>query len=88
MKIGDKVKATDPGTGETENRTVSKLVVHGGKHTMVDIRLTDGTKITATDRHPIWDASTARFTYATDLKVGDQVSTAAGRTVRIAGLRV
>src|SRR3989442_709043 len=32
--------------------------------------------------------ATARFTYGTDLKAGDQVSTAAGRTVRIAGLRV
>jgi RHS repeat-associated protein len=88
IKVGEKVKATDPGTGETESHTVTKVIVHGGKHTMVDVRLADGSRLTATDRHPFWDASTARFTYATDLKVGDQVSTAAGRTVRIAGLRV
>ncbi len=88
MKIGDKVKATDPGTGETENRTVSKLVVHGGKHTMVDIRLADGTKITATDRHPFWDGSTRRFAYAIDLRAGERVSTAGGKALPILAIRI
>jgi hypothetical protein len=88
VKIGDKVKATDPGTGETENRTVSKLIVHDGKHTMVDIRLADGTKITATDRHPFWDASARRFAYAIDLRAGERVSTADGKALPILATRI
>jgi hypothetical protein len=75
IKVGDRVKATDPGTGQTENHSFTKVIAHCGKHTMVDIRLADGTVITATDRHPFWDASTARFTYAIDLKAGENVST-------------
>jgi hypothetical protein len=88
VKVGDTVRANDPQTGETAAKRVAKVIVHGGRHTMVDVQLADGSRLTATDRHPFWDASTARFTYATDLKVGEQVSTAAGRAVRIAGLRV
>jgi hypothetical protein len=88
VKVGDKVKATDPGTGQTDSHTVTKVIVHGGKHTMVDIKLADGTSITTTDRHPFWDASTRRFAYAIDLKAGEQVSTSDGRALRISAVRV
>jgi RHS repeat-associated protein len=88
VKVGDKVKATDPGTGQTDSHTVTKVIVHGGKHTMVDIKLADGTSITTTDRHPFWDASTRRFSYAIDLKAGEQVSTSDGRALRISAVRV
>jgi hypothetical protein len=48
VKVGDKVLASDPETGETAVRPVTKLIVHSGKHTMVDVHLADGSTITAT----------------------------------------
>ena len=88
VKVGDKVLATDPETGQTAARPVTKLIVHGGKHTMVDVRLADGTTITATDRHPFWDASTGEFTYAIDLRSGDLVRELDGTLLAVARTRV
>ena len=51
VRIGDKVLATDPETGKTEARWVTKLIVHSGEHTMVEVTMADGSKLTATDRH-------------------------------------
>ena len=83
VKVGDKVLATDPETGRTEARPVSALIRHSGKHTMVDLTLDDGSKITTTDRHPFWDATTRTFTDAIDLRIGDKVLSAKGRTLAV-----
>ncbi|WP_159807147.1 polymorphic toxin-type HINT domain-containing protein [Cellulomonas citrea] len=88
VKVGDKVLATDPATGQTAARPVTKLIVHAGKHTMVDVHLADGTTITATDRHPFWDATTGQFTYAIDLHPGDQVRQTDGTPLTIQTTRV
>jgi len=87
VKVGDKVLATDPETGRTEARPVTALIRHGGKHTMVDITLTDGSTLTATDHHPFWDATTRTFTDAIDL-LGDKVLSSHGETLTIAGEHV
>ena len=55
---------------------------------MVDVALEDGSLITATDRHPFWDASTGEFTYAIDLEEGELVLALDGSTLRIASVRV
>jgi len=83
IHVGDKVVATDPETGKTEARLVTNVIVHGGKHTMVDVDLADESKLTATDHHPFWDATTGRFGYAIDLRVGDQVREADGTLLAI-----
>ncbi len=88
VKVGNKVLATDPQTGETAARPVTKLIVHSGNHTMVDVRLADGTTITATDRHPFWDATTGEFTYALDLRPGDKVRESDGTLLAVAGTRI
>ena len=88
VKVGDKVLATDPQTGRTEARSVAALIKHSGKHTMVDLRLDDGSTIRTTDHHPFWDATTRTFTNAIDLHVGDQVLSDHGRTLVISGEHV
>jgi hypothetical protein len=55
---------------------------------MVDVHLADGTTITATDRHPFWDATTGKFTYALDLRPGDMVRRIDGTLLAVAGIRV
>ena len=80
VKVGDMVLATDPETGRTEARPVSALIRHSGKHTMVDLTLSDGSKLTTTAHHLFWDATTRTFTDAIDLHVGDQILSDHGTT--------
>jgi RHS repeat-associated protein len=87
VKPGMKVLASDPATGTTAARRVDAVVVHSGKHTMVDLAFADGSNITATDRHPFWDASTDQFTYAINLHAGEQVHEADGHLLTIAKTR-
>jgi Pretoxin HINT domain len=88
VKVGDRVLATDPETGETAARPVTRLIRHGGKHTMVDVGLADGSTISATDHHPFWDATTGEFTYAIDLRPGHQVRQVDSRLLEVAAIRV
>ncbi|WP_421742687.1 RHS repeat-associated core domain-containing protein [Cellulomonas sp.] len=73
VKVGDVVVASDPATGETEARPVRSLIRHSGLHTMVDLTFADGTKLSATDGHRIWNAVSRRFVEAISLKVGQKV---------------
>lgn len=86
--VGDLVRATVPQTGETAPCPVTGLIVHSGQHVMVNVTLADGSMITATDHHPLWDATTSTFTYADRLHVGDDLVEADGAIIRIAGLRI
>ena len=88
VKVGDKVLATDPQTGQTAGRPVTSIIVHSGEHTMVDVILADGSTLTATDHHPFWDATTATFTYADVLHTGDQLREANGSLLTITNVAV
>ncbi|WP_329109367.1 polymorphic toxin-type HINT domain-containing protein [Micromonospora sp. NBC_01699] len=90
VRVGDEVAATDPETGESGTRTVTKEILGTGDKTLVKISIdTDGAAgdasatITATDAHPIWVANTASWTNAADLKSGDDVLTPDGARVRV-----
>lgn len=88
VKVGDRVLATDPETGRTEAKPVVALIRHSGKHTMVNLSLSDGSKITTTDHHPFWDATTRTFTDAINLHVGERVLSDNGRTLTISAKHV
>jgi hypothetical protein len=88
IRIGDDVLATDPDTGETEARPVTNVIVHHGPHTMVDVELTDGSALNATDHHPFWDATTDRFVYAIGLRPGDHLRQADGSEISVTAIRV
>ena len=83
VKVGDKVLATDPVSGVTAARRVVALIREHETRTMVRLGLSDGSTITSTDLHPFWDASSATFTYAIDLPVGDQLLTDDGRYLTV-----
>jgi hypothetical protein len=88
VRVGDRVLATDPQTGKTQDRPVAAIIVHGGTHRIVELTLADGSRISATDHHPFWDATTHRFTDAIDLHTGDQVLEPDGTVIAISGERV
>ncbi|MBL0887600.1 polymorphic toxin-type HINT domain-containing protein [Myceligenerans indicum] len=88
VELGDKVIATDPETGEQGPRQVIDLIRHGGPHTMVDVELSDGSQVDATDEHPFWVVSAGEWVDAIDLEIGDVVSTADGATLTIVSVDV
>jgi RHS repeat-associated protein len=78
--LGDKVKATDPATGQTSPEpVVATIKGHGLKH-LVDLTVTTkkaGTShsahVVATDGHPFYDPASQRWIRATDLQPGESL---------------
>ncbi|GAA4233421.1 polymorphic toxin-type HINT domain-containing protein [Actinomadura meridiana] len=90
VKVGDKVKATDPTTGRTTTEPVTDTITGNGFKNLVHITVdTDGDKgtktgtITATDGHPFWTVRDKQWHKAADLKPGMWLRTAAGTHVQI-----
>lgn len=86
MKVGDKVLATDPYTGQTKAEPVVALIRHSGEHAMVLVTLADGSVIDATSGHKIWDATQHTFVDAGQLRIGDSIEADIGGLIAIAGL--
>ncbi len=91
VKIGDKVKTTDPATGKTSRRAVTAL--HRNEDTdLVDlkVRTADGRTHTlrTTSHHPFWNDSDGAWTDAADLTRGDVLRTIeAGEAVTVQAVR-
>jgi RHS repeat-associated protein len=92
VKLGDKVLATDPETGETSVETVTaEILGQGTKHLVkvsIDATSEDGDEtgtktVTATDGHPFWVEGPDEWTDATDLQRGDWLRTGAGTLVQV-----
>ncbi|WP_052744834.1 LamG-like jellyroll fold domain-containing protein [Micromonospora sp. HK10] len=90
VKVGDKVVATDPTTGRTEERVVTGRIVGTGMKKLVQITVdVDGKKgdrtaqLTATDGHPFWVADRAGWAQAKDLRPGYTFETADHRPVSV-----
>lgn len=88
VELGDKVFASDPETGQQGSRKVTDLIRHGGLHTMVDVELSDGSEVDATDEHPFWVASEGEWVDAIDLDTGDVVITASGATLTVESIDI
>ncbi|WP_169454351.1 LamG-like jellyroll fold domain-containing protein [Catelliglobosispora koreensis] len=82
IKLGEKVAATDPATGETTAQAVTVLHVNLDRE-LTDVTLTpvgegEGdastrgptTKLETTQNHPFWDVTTGTWVDAKDLKPG------------------
>lgn len=94
LKLGDKVVATDPETGETKAETVSATIADTGYKKFVKVTVdVDGKKgsktasVTDTFNHPVWVASLDAWVNATDLKTGDWLRTASGTRVQITAVK-
>ncbi|MEU6535120.1 polymorphic toxin-type HINT domain-containing protein [Streptomyces sp. NPDC047000] len=90
IKLGDKVLATDPKTGETAPKKVTRLIrTDGDKYfNELSIATKQGIeKLTATHEHPFWSPSRNDWVPAGRLKPGMTLRTETGHTVIITGNR-
>ena len=94
VDLDDEVLATDPETGETEGKPVSRLIQGQGHRDLVDVTVdTDGdagdatADIVATDGHPFWVDDEGRWIDAGQLVAGDQVATPDGDTLTVVRTR-
>ncbi|WP_436500233.1 SpvB/TcaC N-terminal domain-containing protein [Actinokineospora sp. HUAS TT18] len=94
VRIGDKVIATDPLTGQTTVREVTKTWVHDDEpertEVTIDIDGNNGTAtstITATDWHPVWVTDLNKWVPIGDLQVGSWLRTSAGTWVQAIAVR-
>ncbi|MFI1987698.1 Hint domain-containing protein [Actinoplanes sp. NPDC020271] len=93
VKLGDKVLATDPKTGQTDGEQVSVLHHHEDSDfadvTVKDDKTGKTSVVKATANHPFWNATTQEWTEAKDLKAGDKLRNADGETTQtVAAIKV
>ena len=90
VDLGDEVLATDPETGETAPKKVTRLIrTEGDKYfNELSIATEDGIeKLTATHEHPFWSPSQKDWVPAGQLEPGMTLRTDEGRTVIVTGNR-
>lgn len=90
IEVGDQVLATDPETGETGAREVTRLIVtEDDKHfNELSIATEDGIeKLTATHEHPFWSPSERDWMEARALRPGMTLRTDEGDTTLVTGNR-
>ncbi len=90
VELGDKVLATDPETGETGLREVTRLIwTDGDKYfNELSIATPDGIEhLTATHEHPFWSPSEGRWVPAGDLRPGTTLRTDDASIVVVTGNR-
>ncbi len=90
VELGNEVLATDPETGETGLRKVTRLIVtEDDKHfNELSIATADGIeKLTATHEHPFWSPSERDWIEAGELTAGMHLRTDTGDTVVVTGNR-
>lgn len=82
VRVGDKVLATDPETGEQAAKEVTHVFAHGD--TVSDLVI-DGKVLSTTEDHPFWSVTDQRFERADELAAGEQVLSADGRVLTVGG---
>ncbi|MFJ5264663.1 polymorphic toxin-type HINT domain-containing protein, partial [Streptomyces sp. NPDC088387] len=94
VEPGDKVVATDPGTGKTSvQRATATIVGSGTKHLVrVTLKVHDGsgtrtTTVTATAGHPFWVPSLGRWVDAGELKPGHWVRSPEGAWIQVSAVK-
>ena len=82
VRLGEQVLATDPVTGLTTLRTVTRtFTTYDDKH-FTRLTTPAGT-VTATDTHPFWLVDEHRWADAGDIKPGDQLRLPSGSTLQV-----
>ncbi|MGI5483489.1 polymorphic toxin-type HINT domain-containing protein [Streptomyces lavendofoliae] len=86
IRLGENVLATDPVSGRTEPRKVTRLIVteHDKHFNRLTIRTRQGNaKLTATYEHPFWSPSKKQWIRAADLRPGMTLLSSDGTTVAV-----
>ena len=86
VRVGERVMAADPATGESGARTVVRLIRHRGVHRVVAVRFSDLSRVVATARHPFWDVTQRSWVNAEDLATGDVVQTHSGELLTVSAV--
>jgi hypothetical protein len=90
VKVGDKVRTTDPSTGKVTTQAVTAVWLDHDTDLM-DVTVSAAgvvSVIHATQRHPFWDVTRHAWVNADQLRSGDQLATADGVAAVVAGTRV
>ncbi|MFB7239321.1 polymorphic toxin-type HINT domain-containing protein [Streptomyces sp. NPDC056269] len=90
VELGDEVKATDPETGETGPRKVTRLIVTEDDKQFNELAIATPrrpSKLTATYEHPFWSPSQRAWIEAGQLTPGMTLLTDTGQTVTITANR-
>jgi len=83
IRIGDRVIAFDPETGERGDRVVSRLWVHDD--VLVDLHVGGGS-IKTTEDHPFWNQTDGEWQQASNLDPGDFVLSSDGDLLGVGGI--
>ncbi|MET7675826.1 DddA-like double-stranded DNA deaminase toxin [Streptomyces seoulensis] len=87
IRVGDLVTATNPITGETGSRTVTRTIHTPDDREFTDVTFTDGSTLTSTSHHPYWSQNDQAWKNASKLAVGDALRTPQNNTAAIAHTR-
>lgn len=87
IEPGDLVTATDPTTGETGARRVTRTIHTPDDRNFTDVTLADGSTLTSTSHHPYWSQNDQEWKDASDLEAGDTLRTPQNSTATIARTR-
>ena len=86
LKVGDTMLATDPTTGKTTVRTITKRHVNRDTD-LTDLTVSDGhgrgETIHTTQQHLFWDETRHAWVVAADLRPGERLHTADGTSVTV-----
>jgi hypothetical protein len=77
IRVGDKVKAADPVSGETSDREVVGTIVHTDEGDMTRVTV-DGGTVDATSWHPVWVEERGDFAKIGTLKPGEHLRSPGG----------
>ncbi|WP_371604923.1 polymorphic toxin-type HINT domain-containing protein (plasmid) [Streptomyces sp. NBC_01220] len=76
IRAGDVVTATNPVSGETSGRSVTRTVHTPDDRNFTDVTLTDGSTLTSTSHHLYWSEGVHEWKEASALRAGDVLRTA------------
>jgi hypothetical protein len=86
IKEGESVRATDPATGATGPRRISRVIITEGNKHLNDLTVDTPSgreTLTATHEHPFWSPSENRWVEARDLLSGQTLRSESGAAVEV-----
>ncbi|MGW0586393.1 LamG-like jellyroll fold domain-containing protein [Streptosporangium sp. NPDC002607] len=90
VNVGDRVIATDPETGKSEGRVVTRLITSFGSKKLAQLRVdVDGSdgdevgQVTATAEHPVWAVGQSQWIDAGELTAGTRLLSASGEILEL-----
>ncbi|WP_433263647.1 polymorphic toxin-type HINT domain-containing protein [Actinosynnema sp. CS-041913] len=87
VRVGEKVLAGDPVSGQSDAGRVTGLVVGEGVRELVGVTVAGGGEVVATDGHPFWVENEGDWVPAGALEVGDWLRGPDGEAERVTSIR-